>query len=187
MYTAQLWYTRVTRHIEKSQITRYRIGFGAFKISEIRATSTFTCKTLQGRRGVGRGLAVARIRNEAGSYFQQECCLDYAEYKGIVRLAKEEKKKKKKIRKEFRRNFSRETLTSPTLILTAGEFFNGKEGRIGEGMNFARVHVQVTSFAPRIVEVAWIKDENRGPKLRNTILGRFYLLSEKYARIRLGK
>lgn len=54
--------------------------------------------------------------------------------------------KRKKGREEFRKNFSHETSTSATLILTTGEFFTGKLA-VRERKNFVRVHGEVTWFA----------------------------------------
>lgn len=54
--------------------------------------------------------------------------------RGIVRgpeREKGERGKKKKRRKKFEGSFPRETFTSATLILTAGEFFTGKLARKG--------------------------------------------------------
>lgn len=61
------------------------------------------------------GSGVSIIRSTRGSFGRNE--------------KRERGEKKKKVKEEIRRKFSRETFTSATLILTAGEFFTGKLAR----------------------------------------------------------
>lgn len=73
------------------------------------------------------GSGVSIIRSTRGSF---------------VRNEKRERgeRKKRKVKEEIRRKFSRETFTSATLILTAGEFFTGKLALEEERIPRVRAH-----------------------------------------------
>ena len=85
------------------------------------------------------GSTVSIIRSTRGSFGRNE-------------KRGEEEGREKRATKNSERTFPRETFTSATLILTAGEFFTGKPAA-RERKNFARVHVvrEVTSFS------SWIR------------------------------
>lgn len=75
-----------------ARIANYTSGtrwYRRFWNIEVTFQLEFPCKT-QRRNGP----RVVRIRNEANSYFHQECYLDYAEYKGTVRREREKRRRR---------------------------------------------------------------------------------------------
>lgn len=74
------------------------------------------------------GSGVSIIRSTRGSFVRNE------------KRERGGKRKKRKVKEEIRRKFSRETFTSATLILTAGEFFTGKLALEEERIPRVRAH-----------------------------------------------
>lgn len=103
-----------------AKIANYTSGtrwYRRFWNIEVTFQLEFPCKT-QRRNGP----RVVRIRNEANSYFHQECCLDYAEYRGTVRPERE-KRRRRGLKKKEPWRIPKEL--SPRNFHIGNSYFNG--------------------------------------------------------------